>query len=65
MNQQLQVKLMNVLLAPHITEKTTRAADKNRQFVFKVAKQATKPEIKRAVELMFDVRSGQGSSIEC
>ena len=55
MNQQLQVKLMNVLLAPHITEKTTRAADKNRQFVFKVAKQATKPEIKRAVELMFDV----------
>ena len=51
-----QVKLMNVLLEPRVTEKSTMLGDKHRQFVFKVLKQATKPEIKKAVELMFDVQ---------
>lgn len=51
-----QDRLFQVLLAPHISEKATVAADKNRQFVFKVAKNATKPEIKAAVEKMFDVK---------
>lgn len=51
-----QDRLFQVLLAPHISEKATIAADKNRQFVFKVAKDASKPEIKAAVEKMFDVK---------
>jgi len=55
MNQQ-QMNLMNVLLAPHVTEKSTRAADKDRQFVFKILKSATKRDVKQAVELMFEVK---------
>lgn len=48
-------RLMNVLLEPRITEKSTLLGDKYNQFVFKVAKSASKPEIKQAVELMFEV----------
>lgn len=51
-----QARLMRLLLAPRITEKSTNLGDKYRQFVFKVYKDATKPEIKRAVELMFNVQ---------
>lgn len=51
-----QERLMNVLLAPHVSEKGTRTAELNRQFVFKVASDATKPEIKGAVEKMFNVQ---------
>lgn len=46
---------MTILLSPHVSEKSTMAADMNRQFVFKVRGDATKPEIKKAVELMFKV----------
>lgn len=46
-------QLMNVLLAPVVSEKSTMVADKNRQYVFRVADFATKPQIKAAVELMF------------
>lgn len=49
-------RMFQVLLAPHISEKTTIVADANRQFVFKVAPDATKPEIKEAVETLFDVK---------
>ena len=49
-------QLMNVLLAPVVSEKSTRVADKNRQYVFRVADDATKPEIKAAVELMFKTK---------
>ncbi len=48
-------KLANVLLAPIVSEKSTNAAEDSNQFVFKVQKVATKLEIKKAVELMFDV----------
>ncbi|MEX2525354.1 MAG: 50S ribosomal protein L23 [Gammaproteobacteria bacterium] len=51
-----QQKLMKVLLEPRVTEKSTMIGEKNRQFVFKVEKHATKPEIKQAVELMFEVQ---------
>src|SRR5512135_201995 len=50
-----QERLMNVLLAPQISEKATFVADKNEQVIFHVASDATKPEIKAAVELMFKV----------
>ncbi len=50
-----QERLMQVLLAPQISEKATQIADKNEQVVFIVAPDATKPEIKAAVELLFKV----------
>jgi large subunit ribosomal protein L23 len=51
-----QERLMQVLLAPQISEKATYIADKNEQVVFKVASTATKPEVKAAVEAMFKVQ---------
>ena len=50
-----QQRLMQVLLAPQVSEKATQIADKNEQIVFKVASSATKPEVKAAVELLFKV----------
>jgi large subunit ribosomal protein L23 len=48
-------RLMKVLLAPVISEKATFVAEKNEQIVFRVLPDATKPEIKAAVELLFKV----------
>jgi large subunit ribosomal protein L23 len=50
-----QDRLLQVILAPQITEKATRIADKHQQIAFKVRTDATKPEIKAAVELVFKV----------
>ncbi len=49
-------RLMQVILAPVISEKSTFVADKNNQVVFRVAADATKHEIKAAVELMFSAK---------
>ena len=51
MNEQ---KIMSILLEPKVTEKSSMIGELNNQYVFKVSKDATKPEIKKAVELMFD-----------
>lgn len=51
-----QERLMKILLAPHISEKTTALADRHNVVTFKVARDANKPEIKSAVELMFSVK---------
>ena len=51
-----QERLMQVVLAPVISEKGTFIADKNNQVVFRVVPDATKPEIKAAIELMFKVQ---------
>ena len=48
-------RLMKVLVAPVISEKATMVAEKNEQIVFRVTTDATKPEIKAAVELLFKV----------
>ena len=48
-------RLMKVLLAPVISEKATMVAEKNEQIVFRVLPDATKPEIKAAVKLLFKV----------
>jgi len=48
-------RLMTILLSPHVSEKSTLAADKHRQFVFRVRRDASKPEIKKAVEQLFKV----------
>lgn len=49
-------RLMETLRSPVISEKSTIAADINKQFVFEVAPDSTKPEIRKAVEMMFDVK---------
>jgi len=46
-------RLMLVLLAPQVSEKSTLVGERNNQYVFRVTTDATKPEIKAAVELMF------------
>jgi large subunit ribosomal protein L23 len=48
-------RLATVLVAPIISEKATRIGEKQNQVMFKVLRDATKPEIKAAVELMFKV----------
>lgn len=48
-------RLAKVLLAPIVSEKATMAGEKHNQVLFKVLRDATKPEIKAAVELMFKV----------
>ena len=50
-----QERLLQVLVAPQISEKATYIADKNEQVVFIVTPDATKPEVKAAVELLFKV----------
>lgn len=51
-----QEKLINVLLAPHITEKTSLAMQNNNSYAFRVRRDSTKPDVKAAVELMFGVK---------
>ncbi|MBV8647463.1 50S ribosomal protein L23 [Paludibacterium sp.] len=51
-----QERLMQVILAPVVSEKSTMVSEKNQQVVFRVAGDATKPEIKAAVELLFNVK---------
>ena len=50
-----QGRLMTVLLAPTVSEKATQIADKHSQVTFEVIADATKPEVKAAVELLFKV----------
>jgi len=50
-----QGRLMQVLVAPIVSEKATLVAEKSNTVLFKVLQNATKPEIKAAVELMFKV----------
>ena len=49
-------RLMKILLAPLVSEKSSMAADVSRQYTFMVDTDATKPEISAAVELLFDVK---------
>ncbi len=51
-----QERLMQVILGPHVSEKSTAAAENNQQVVFKVRRDANKREIRRAVELLFEVK---------
>ena len=50
-----QERLMQVLLSPHVSEKSTMVADTANQVVFRVLPDARKPEIKKAVEKLFNV----------
>lgn len=48
-------RLSRIIVSPVVSEKSTRLADDHRQVVFRVVKDASKPEIRQAVEKMFDV----------
>ena len=49
-------RLMNVLIQPHVSEKSATIAEKANQYVFRVRGDASKDEVKHAVELMFEVK---------
>jgi large subunit ribosomal protein L23 len=49
-------QLMRVLIAPHVTEKTSLAMQNHNQYTFRVRREASKTDIRKAVELMFDVK---------
>jgi large subunit ribosomal protein L23 len=49
-------RLMNVLVQPHVSEKAANIAEKGNQYVFRVLGDATKSDVKAAVELMFEVK---------
>ena len=51
-----QERLITVLVGPHISEKSSVVAEQNNQITFKVRVDSTKAEIKKAVEMMFDVK---------
>ena len=49
-------RLMQVLLGPHVSEKATSVAESGNQVVFKVRNDATKIDVRKAVELLFEVK---------
>jgi large subunit ribosomal protein L23 len=51
-----QERVFSVLLAPHVSEKTALAAEQSSQYAFRVAGDASKPEIRKAVEQLFKVK---------
>jgi len=58
-----QERIFQVLESPHVSEKAAVAADANNQYVFKVALNATKSEIKKAVEQLFKVNVNKVSTL--
>ncbi|MEH6552187.1 MAG: 50S ribosomal protein L23 [Pseudomonadales bacterium] len=51
-----QERIFTVLVAPHISEKTANVSEAHNQVVFKVSVDATKLEVKKAVEQLFEVK---------
>ncbi|HEY4971163.1 MAG TPA: 50S ribosomal protein L23 [Steroidobacteraceae bacterium] len=49
-------ELMTVLIAPHVTEKSSLAMQNHNQYTFRVRRDATKIDVKKAVQMMFDVK---------
>lgn len=60
-----QEQLMMVIRAPIVSEKSARITEKNNQVAFKVATTATKPQIKQAVETLFDVEVEGVQVVNC
>ena len=50
-----QERLLTILLGPHVSEKTTRVAEDANQVVFRVRRDSTKAEVRKAVEMLFEV----------
>lgn len=51
-----QERILKVVLGPHVSEKTSVMAELDNQIAFRVAPDATKPEVKQAVEKLFNVQ---------
>lgn len=51
-----QERLLSVILSPHVSEKATIGTEKNNEYVFQVIKNATKPEVKDAIEFIFNTK---------
>lgn len=51
-----QERLLQVILSPHISEKATVCTDKKNEYVFHVAASASKPEVKDAIEFLFNAK---------
>jgi large subunit ribosomal protein L23 len=62
---QHQERLMSVLYTPHLSEKSTIVAEQSNQIVFKVRTDATKAEIRQAVELLFEVKVDDVTVMNC
>lgn len=60
-----QERLMSVIYSPHLSEKTTNVAEESNQVVFKVRPDATKSEIRQAVELLFEVKVEKVTVVNC
>ena len=60
-----QERLLTILLGPHVSEKTSRVADSDNQVVFRVRKDATKAEVRRAVEMLFEVQVTGVQVVNC
>lgn len=60
-----QERLMTVLRGPHVSEKSSIATEENNQVVFKVRRDATKREIRQAVELLFEVTVEDIQVVNC
>ena len=58
-------RLMTVLLGPHVSEKSTRLADEHNQVVFRVRRDANKSEVRKAVELLFEVEVDGVQVVNC
>ena len=51
-----QERLLKIILSPHISEKSTIGTEKRNEYVFQVIENATKPEVKDAVEHLFNTK---------
>ena len=60
-----QERLMSVLYTPHLSEKSTILAEQSNQIAFKVRPDATKAEIRQAVELLFEVKVDDVTVMNC
>jgi large subunit ribosomal protein L23 len=58
-------RLMTVLLGPHVSEKTTDVADRHNQYAFKVRRGSTKADVRKAVELLFEVSVTDVQVVNC
>ena len=62
---QRKERLMNVLYSPHMSEKSTIVAENHNQIVFRVRPDASKTEIRQAVELLFEVQVVDVTVVNC
>jgi large subunit ribosomal protein L23 len=58
-------KLMSVILGPHMSEKGHAVAERDKQFVFRVRRDSTKSDIRRAVEFLFEVKVTAVQVVSC